>query len=117
MGYQNHTFPLAIYGCIDTASRKLMFLKVWPSNSKPEQVGRWYFDYLYESRRLPHFVRIDKGTETGVLATIHAYLCSKQVDVENEQEACDRVRYGPSTSNQVRNGKLTFILKLQILCV
>ena len=59
MGYQNHTFPLAIYGCIDTASRKLMFLKVWPSNSKPEQVGRWYFDYLYESRRLPHFVRID----------------------------------------------------------
>ena len=28
MGYQNSTFPLAIYGCIDTASRKLLCLRV-----------------------------------------------------------------------------------------
>ena len=28
MGYQNSTFPLAINGCIDTASRKLLWLKV-----------------------------------------------------------------------------------------
>ena len=26
MGYQNLTFPLAIYGCLDTASRKLLWL-------------------------------------------------------------------------------------------
>lgn len=29
MGYQNSTFPLAIYGCMDTASRKLLWLRVW----------------------------------------------------------------------------------------
>ena len=40
MGYQNSTFPLAIYGCIDTASRKLLWLKVWVSNSDPKIVGR-----------------------------------------------------------------------------
>ena len=28
MRYQNSTFPLAIYGCMDTASRKLLWLKV-----------------------------------------------------------------------------------------
>ena len=27
MGYQNSTFPIAVYGCIDTASRKIMWLK------------------------------------------------------------------------------------------
>ena len=32
MGYQNSTFPLAIYGCLDTASRKLLWLRVWTSN-------------------------------------------------------------------------------------
>ena len=33
MGYQRDTFPIAIYGCIDTASRKLLWIKVWTSNS------------------------------------------------------------------------------------
>ena len=33
MGYQRDTFPLAIYGCIDTASRKLLWIKVWTDNS------------------------------------------------------------------------------------
>ena len=28
MGYQNSTFPIAIYGCLDTASRKLMWIRV-----------------------------------------------------------------------------------------
>ena len=40
MGYQRGTFPIAIYGCIDTASRKLLWIKVWTSNSNPELVGR-----------------------------------------------------------------------------
>ena len=35
MGFQNNTFPLAIYGCLDTFSRKIIFLKVWMSNSDP----------------------------------------------------------------------------------
>ena len=29
MGFQNFTFPLAIYGCLHTASRKLLWLRVW----------------------------------------------------------------------------------------
>ena len=46
MGFQNSTFPLAIYGCIDTASRKLLWLKIWTTNSNPILVGKWYIqDY------------------------------------------------------------------------
>ena len=101
MGFQKSTFPLAIYGCIDTASQKILFLKVWTSNNNPIFVGRWYFEYLYKRKILPNYIRIDKGTETATLSTMHAYLSSLQTDVLTENEACKCVIYGPSTSNQV----------------
>ena len=97
MGYQKSTFPLAIYGCIDTASRKIMFLKVWTSNSDPKLVGKWYFEFILENMFVPAKIRIDKGTETGEMATIHAFLRRNHGDMD----PADTVIYGPSTSNQV----------------
>ena len=67
MGYQNRTYPLAIYGCIDTASRKLLWLRIWMSNSDPLLIGRWYLEYLYETRTIASFIRMDRDTETGTL--------------------------------------------------
>ncbi|XP_057308987.1 uncharacterized protein LOC130647223 [Hydractinia symbiolongicarpus] len=98
MGYQNATFPIAVYGCIDTSSRKLLWLKTWISNSKPEIVAKWYLEYLYQTRTLPAYIRIDKGSETVILSTMHAYLRRNHNDLE---DATDSVIYGPSTSNQV----------------
>ena len=86
---------------MDTASRKILFLKVWTSNSYPVFVGRWYFEYLYKNKILPNYIRIDKATETATLSTMHAYLSVLQTDVLTEDEACERMMYGPSTSNQV----------------
>lgn len=97
MGYQNSTYPLAIYGSIDTATRKLSWLRIWVSNSDPMLVARWYFDHLYETRQMSVFLRIDKGTETGVMATIHAFLRRHH----NDMDACETILYGPCTSNQV----------------
>ena len=59
MGYQNSTYPLAIYGCIDTASRKILWLRIWVSNSDPQLVGRWYLEYLYETRTIGSYIRMD----------------------------------------------------------
>ena len=59
VGYQNSTFPLAIYGRIDTASRKILWLKIWVTNSDPQRIGYWYLEYLYETRILPWYLRID----------------------------------------------------------
>ena len=70
--FHKSTFPLAIYGYIDTASRKILFLKVWTFNSNPIFVGRWYFEYLYKSKILPNYIRIDKGTETANFSAMHA---------------------------------------------
>ncbi|XP_028412126.1 uncharacterized protein LOC114534852 [Dendronephthya gigantea] len=97
MGYQNSTFPLAVYGCIDSASRKLLWLRIWVSNSDPKIIGRWYLDYLYENMVIASIMRLDKGTETGIMATMHAFLRRNHGDMESS----DTVVYGPSTSNQI----------------
>ena len=96
-GYQNSTFPLAIYGCLDTASRKLLWLRVWVTNSDPEIIGRWYLEHLYKTRKISAILRVDKGTETGVLASMHSFIRRHHGDMDPH----NTVVYGPSTSNQV----------------
>ena len=106
MGYQNNTFPLAVYGCLDTASRKILWVKVWTSNHDPLLVARRYLEYLMQNGIIASKLRLDKGTETGIIATMHAYLrrnCDDMKDVECNT-VCDKtVIYGPSTSNKVSN--------------
>lgn len=43
-------------------------------------------------------IRVDKGTETGVMATMHCFLRDKHGDLQN---ATDSVLYGPSTQNKI----------------
>ena len=97
MGFQNDTFPLAIYGSIDTARRKLLWLRVWTNNREPRLIGRWYLEYLYENKVIPSYLRMDRGTETGVMATMHAFLRQHHGDID----PTETVIYGPSTANQV----------------
>ena len=108
MGYQNSTFPLPVYGCMDTASRKLLWLKVWVSNHDPKLIGRWYLEHLYETKIISVMLRVDKGTETGTMATIHAFLRRHHNDMDSQET----VVYGPSTSNQVWNCSVYFLRKL-----
>ena len=97
MGYQNSTFPLAVYGYMDTAGRKLLWLKIWVSNRDPKLIRRWYLEHLYETRIISAMLRVDKGTETGTMATIHAFLRRHH----NDMDPHETVICGPSTSNQV----------------
>ena len=98
MGYQNSKFPIAVYGCLDTACRKLLWLRVWTSNSYPLIIGRWYIEHVLETKVMSAMMRLDRGTETGTMATIHAYLRSKHSD---EIDPVDTNLHGPSTSNQL----------------
>lgn len=111
MGYQNWTFPIAIYGALDSCTRKVVWIKVWPSNHDPKMIAKFYLEYLVASKLMPCMVRIDRGTETGDLAAIHSYLCASEnfTDVVPE-DALDHVIYGPSTSNQVRTGNSIYLL-------
>ena len=92
------TFPLVVYGCMDTASRKLLFVRIGAGNLDPKGIGWWYFEYLYQSKMIASMIRLDKGTETGLLATSHVFLR----DQNGDMDALDTVIYGKSTSNQVK---------------
>ena len=49
IGYQNSTLPIAVYGCIDTCSRKMLWAKVWV--------------YLFKARTIASKLRLEKGSE------------------------------------------------------
>ena len=50
-----------------------------------------------ETHVIANRIRLDKGTETGVMATMHAFLRRNHGDCD---EPADTILYGPSTSNQ-----------------
>lgn len=54
--------------------------------------------YVHFPALLPETLRIDRGTETDVMATIHCFLREKQGDLE---KSTDAVLYGPSTQNKI----------------
>ena len=56
----------------------------------------YLFYYLFFIQVISKYLRLDKGTETGHMATIHAFLR------QEEDEEADTVFYGPSTNNKVR---------------
>lgn len=74
MGYRNSIFLLVVYGCIDIVSCKFFWLRVWVINFNLKVVGRWYFEYLYESRVMFFILRLDKGIEIGVIITMYVFL-------------------------------------------
>lgn len=97
-GHQNWTFPLGVYGFIDTFSKKMLSLSVVHSNSDPLITGKLYLDLLYGTKFMPCMIRMDKGTETGPLATMHVYLLSQS---DTFDDPMDAIIYGPSTSNKI----------------
>ena len=60
---------------------------------------------------MPYNVRLDKGTETGVLVTIHAYLQRQQYDIHTDEQACDTVIYGTSLYNQASSRRFYISFK------
>ena len=101
MGYQNSTFPFVVYGCMDKASLKLLFIWALTSNNNPVYPAHWYFEYLYESKTLRVHIRIDKGSETNIMAVMQALLSNKRPNILTSDEACSTVIYRPSNSNYV----------------
>ena len=87
MGYQNSTFPVAVYGCIDTCSRKIMWIHVWTTNSNPALPAFWYASYLEETHVLAMSLRLDKGIETITIGAFHAFLLGKVMGYSVEDAA------------------------------
>jgi len=63
-------FGFAIYGMIDGYSRYVQFLRVGKSNNDPKVIGGYFLDWVKKEKRLPKTIRLDAGTETGLLQAI-----------------------------------------------
>ena len=85
----------SVYGCIDTASRKVIWLRICTDNCDPKRTTRWCFDYLFEKRIVPERLRIDKSFGTGNMATIHPFLRSGHGDLGNPSKSAIDKRENP----------------------
>ena len=59
MGFIRDTFPLAAYGLQDVFSGKVLYLKLWTSNSNPKLIGRWYLEHLSKTKGDKYWTIID----------------------------------------------------------
>ena len=59
MGYIRDTFALAAYGLQDVFSGKVLYLKLWTSNSNPKLIGRWYLEHLSKTKGDKYWAIID----------------------------------------------------------
>ena len=61
---------------------------------------------------MPSRLRLDKGTETVDLATMHSYLVSKYSPDNDDETNC--VIYGPSTENKIERWWKELLERLEI---
>ena len=57
-----------------------------------------YFFFTIHATVLSCRLKLEKGTETGIMATIHGFLRSRHGDAENAEES---LQYRPPTGNKV----------------
>ena len=90
-----YDFP--IHDCIDGFIRKIMWLKIVPSNNDPQVVGRLFYDCINNLQFCPTLLRTDRSTENGIMASAQCFLRRNHTDTQYDVNAH---RYGSSHSNQ-----------------
>ncbi|CAC5369292.1 unnamed protein product [Mytilus coruscus] len=69
-------YGFSIHGAIDGFSRRILWLKVMPSNKNPRVIGNLFVKFLQEIGRVPRMVRCDAGTENVLVRDIQITLRS-----------------------------------------
>lgn len=83
-------FGLAIHGCIDGYSRKILWLEIAETNNDPKVVASYFLKTINQFNHLPKCIRVDRGSENVILGGIQTFLRGDETSF----------RYGPSTQNQ-----------------
>ena len=99
MRYQQSTFPFIVYGYIDTASHKVIWLRILTDNFHFKKIARWYFDDFFEKIIVVARLRIDRGCETGNITSKHTFLWSDRDRLEDHSGS---VIFGKSTANEIK---------------
>ncbi|XP_050960119.1 uncharacterized protein LOC127161396 [Labeo rohita] len=100
-------FGVAISGCIDGFSRKVMWLRSGSSNNDPGIIAYYYMKCVSEFGA-PACLRTDCGTENGTMVAIHCALRAQHTD---DFAGVLSHMYGTSTANQCIESWWSFFRK------
>ena len=73
-------YGFSIHGCIDGFSRRIIWLKVAPSNKNPSAIASYYYSAVREMHGIPTRIRSDDGTENSIIEPIQIFLRSAHDD-------------------------------------
>ncbi|KAL3997088.1 hypothetical protein ACER0C_009744 [Sarotherodon galilaeus] len=90
-------FGLALSGCIDGFSRRLMWLVCGATNNNPAVIAHNYINCVKSLGVIPMTLRTDFGTENGTMAAIQCTLRHAHTDYYAGSSSHS---YGSSTGNQ-----------------
>ena len=99
-------YGFSIHGCIDGYSRKIIWLKLSPSNKNPAEIAHHYLTTVKEVNGFPRRMRSDRGVENFTIAGMQRYFLRNQLS--NPQNA---FLFGKSTANQRIEAWWSFLLK------
>ena len=91
------TFGISVHAAMDGFSRRLLWLKVGPSNKNPRYVLQFFMEYVQNINGVPRAIRADRGTENSLLRIVQVALRSNDVDEMNGERS---FMYGRSVANQ-----------------
>lgn len=90
-------FGLAISGCIDGFSRKVLWLECGPTNNNPRVIAHNFLSCVRNLGVIPMRLRTDCGTENGIMAAIQ---CTLRHHHHDYYSGASSHMYGSSTNNQ-----------------
>ncbi|KAI8892038.1 hypothetical protein BC833DRAFT_653991 [Globomyces pollinis-pini] len=85
------SYGLAIHGCIDAWSGKIIWLRAWSTNKNPALVLKFYLEAIKELKVIPFKTRSDPGTENVDVAKIQSALhiiMNDDYSTSNDHEYC-----------------------------
>ena len=74
------TFKISVHAAIDGFSRRLLWMKVGPSNKDPRCIAQFLLEYVQKINGIPRVIRADRGTENSLLRIIEMALRSNDRD-------------------------------------
>ncbi|KAL3968992.1 hypothetical protein ACER0C_002821 [Sarotherodon galilaeus] len=110
-------FGLAISGCIDGFSRKVLWLECGPTNNNPVVIAYYYLSCVGRLGVVPMRLRTDCGTENGIMAAVQ---CALRHHHDDHFSGESSHMFGSSTNNQrieswwsiYRKGRAQFWMEL-----
>jgi len=90
-------YGFSIHGCIDGYSRRIIWLKVAPTNKDPKIIASYYLKAVEELNGLPTKIRSDDGSENSIIQPIHIALRTAH---QNDLSILSSYLIGTSPANQ-----------------